>query len=128
MKNFNYKITVAFSFFMLIMCVTHTSFSQTKEELPIAEHYAGGTDSLMSDINKMLVYPPNAKRNRIQGTAIIFITMEADGSFSTVKPVKKVGSGCDAEAIRVIKEIEKNGKFSRPGYKANYQIPITFKL
>ena len=104
------------------------SFGQKEINIPYAEHYEGGKDSLLADIHNMLIYPPGAKRNRIQGTALVSIVMDDNAEYKEVKIIRRVGSGCDQEAIRIVKELRNTGKLKSPGYTATYVIPVKFKL
>ena len=65
-----------------------------------------------------------AKRNRRQGTCIIHVKLMEDGTFDHVKVVKNIGAGCGEEAARVVNTL----KFNAPGYVADYNIPVKFKL
>ena len=47
-----------------------------------------------------------------------------DGHFDHVKIVKNIGGGCGDEALRIVKTL----KFNAPGYVADYNIPVKFKL
>lgn len=98
------------------------------QHTPFSEHYKGGDDSLYVDFKKDMIYPPVAKRNRIQGQVIVSVDLEADGHFSRIQAVKSLGGGCTAEALRLVKELQNSGKIIAPGYKATYQIPVIFKL
>ena len=123
MKNFNltYLLTVlavAFTFSGSI------NASVLSDEYPISEHYEGATAKLKEDIHAALVYPPTAKRNRIQGIQNVKVTLLPDGSLKDLKCLNSLGGGCCEEAIRVIKTL----KFKAPGYQANYTIPVRFKL
>ncbi len=113
------------SFYTLLLSVliATASFIQVKV-LPIAEHYEGGQTKLYQDIAKELQYPAMAKRSRRQGTCIIHVKLLADGTFGYAKVVKNIGAGCGAEALRVVKTL----KFKAPGYIAEYNIPVRFKL
>jgi len=102
--------------------IVSTSFIQS--DVPIAEHYTGGEAQLMKDIASELQYPPTAKRNRIQGTCIVHVKLMEDGHFDHVKIVKNIGGGCGDEALRIVKTL----KFNAPGYVADYNIPVKFKL
>ncbi len=102
-----------------------TSFAQTTPKvLPVAEHYQGGQEALLADIQKMLVYPPMAKRNRIQGECVVAFTLETDGSINNQKLIKNVGGGCGDEAMRVVKNL----KFKAPGYRFDATVPVRFTL
>ena len=81
-------------------------------------------------LGKNLKYPTEAKRNKIQGRVYISFIVEADGSLSEPKVLRGIGSGCDEEAVRVMKLSPnwipgvQNGKKVR----VNYTVPIFFSL
>ena len=121
------KILSVFTLLSLFAFATPT-FAQNNKTIPYAEHYEGGKDSLLADIQSMLIYPPGAKRNRIQGTVLVYVVMDENAEYKEVKVIKKIGGGCDQEAIRIVNELRNTGKLKAPGYKAQYQIPVKFKL
>lgn len=92
--------------------------------LPAAEYYTGGQEKLMADIQRMIEYPPTAKRNRIQGECLVNFVLEADGKIANQKLVKEIGGGCGAEALRVVSQL----KFNAPGYRMDVGLPIRFSL
>ncbi|MES2733423.1 MAG: energy transducer TonB [Bacteroidota bacterium] len=96
----------------------------TSKVLPVATHYEGGQEVLLADIQKMLQYPPMAKRNRIEGECIIAFTLEKDGQVSNYKVIKNIGGGCGDEAMRVAKAL----KFNAPGYRVDLTVPVKFTL
>lgn len=102
----------------------NTAGSAKAGSLPIAEHFEGGKEALLKTIKETIVYPPSAKRNRRQGECIIHITLQEDGSIQNAKIVKEIGAGTGEEALRVVKTL----KFNAPGYIAEYNIPVNFKL
>lgn len=93
-------------------------------KLPVAEHYAGGQDSLVAHLQRSIQYPALAKRNRVMGTCIIGFTLNEDGSITSPKILKEVGGGTGQEALRVVKLLT----FKAPGYSQQYSVPVTFKL
>jgi protein TonB len=92
--------------------------------VPAAQYYEGGQTAMYTFINSQLLYPPTAKRNRIQGECIIGGTLEADGTMSNITVVKNIGGGCGEEAARLVKLL----KFNPPGFKSQTSIPVYFKL
>jgi periplasmic protein TonB len=96
----------------------------TTKPLPAADHYEGGQLAMYQFIAKELKYPPNARRNRIQGQCIIGFTLNDDGSLQNVAVVKNIGGQCGEEALRVVNML----KFKAPGYAIKTSIPINFKL
>jgi len=93
-------------------------------KVPVAEFYEGGQEAMYAFINKEMVYPPLAKRNRIAGQIIVSFVLNADGTTSSHKIVKDVSGGLGAEALRLVKLL----KFKGPGYSLNTSIPVNFKL
>lgn len=75
-------------------------------------------------INENKLYPPIAKRNRIQGECVCTMYIDADGKVTGGLVVKDVGGGCGTEALRVLKLL----KFKPVGYKVDVNIPVYFKL
>ena len=92
--------------------------------IPAAQYYQGGQTAMYEFINAQVLYPPTAKRNRIQGECIIGGVLEADGTLNNVTVVKNIGGGCGEEAARVVKLL----KFNAPGFKSQTSIPVYFKL
>jgi len=96
----------------------------TDKKLPVAEHYEGGQAAMYEFIGKELMYPPTAKRNRMQGQCIVSFTLNEDGSTANHKIIKNIGGGTGEEALRVVKLI----KFKAPGYSMVASLPVNFKL
>jgi periplasmic protein TonB len=110
---------------MLIMGLIYGAFAQTTGKvLPVATHYEGGQEVLLADIQKMLQYPPMAKRNRIEGECIVAFTLDKDGAASNYKIIKNIGGGCGEEALRVAQNL----KYNAPGYKVDLTVPVKFAL
>lgn len=92
--------------------------------------FVGGNDSLLNFINMHLVYPQNAKDAGIEGRVTISFVIEKDGSISQVKVIKRLGWGCDEEAVRLVSKFQ----YFKPGVRHNkpvrtlYTLPITFKI
>lgn len=116
-------ILLAFAIFSFILVVP--GYSQSSEKtIPVAEHYEGGQEAMLKFIQDNIIYPPTAKRNRMQGECIISFVLEADGRVTNYKVVKNVGGGTGEEALRVVKLL----KFRAPGYRMQTSIPVKFKL
>ena len=97
------------------------------EQMP---EFVGGQAELMKFLAENVHYPEAAYKVGKQGRVIATFIVEADGSVSNAKIVKKVSDELDAEALRVIGTMPKwkpgmqNGKAVR----VKYTIPITFRL
>jgi protein TonB len=113
------KKLIAFFFLALI------SVAQVPNKaIPAAEYYEGGQEAMYAFINSHVVYPVQAKRQRVQGECIISLIIHEDGKTDTYVVVKNIGGGCGEEALRVVKLL----KFKAPGYKLKTSIPVHFKL
>lgn len=98
-----------------------------KQQLP---EFKGGIAEFYKFLSKNLVYPPDARRNRIQGRVTISYEVNEDGSLSELKVLRSVSPDIDDEALRVMKLSPKwqpgvqNGK----PVKVKYSVPIVFSL
>lgn len=79
---------------------------------------------------KNIRYPPEAKKNEVQGRVIVKFIVNEDGSITDEKVVRGIGAGCDEEAVRVIRNMPKwkPGKQNGKPVKVYYTLPITFRL
>lgn len=97
------------------------------EEMP---EYPGGIGMMSDFLSKNIVYPQMAREKGIQGTVFIGFIVEKDGSVSNVKVMRGIGSGCDEEAVRVVKLMPKwrPGKQRGKAVRVSYTLPLNFKL
>ena len=97
------------------------------EEMP---QFPGGQAALLEFLSKNIRYPEEARKNSIQGRAIVTFVVEKDGSISNARVVKSVDSQLDAEALRVINSMPKwnPGKQNGEPMRVKYTVPVTFKL
>ena len=83
----------------------------------------------MEALQKKIRYPLQAKSLGVQGVVYVQSIINEKGKIIEPKVVKKLGAGCDEEAIRVLKK----SKF-KPGYdkgkpvKVRFTLPIFFRL
>jgi protein TonB len=75
-------------------------------------------------------YPDNARSAGIQGRVIIKFIVNEDGAVSGLELVHGIGSGCDEEALRVVKSMPKwkPGRNNGSPVKVYYTQAIQFKL
>jgi protein TonB len=75
-------------------------------------------------------YPADAQNAKTQGKVFLAFIIKKDGSIAGIKILKGIGSGCDQEAIRVVKAMPKwkpakqNGKI----VNSSFTLPISFLL
>ncbi|MBT8399820.1 MAG: M56 family metallopeptidase [Rhodothermia bacterium] len=85
----------------------------------------GGLESIIQEIK----YPEVAREAGVEGRVVVSFTVDESGSVTSPEIVQSVGSGLDAEAIRVTRTARfrpamKDGK----PVKARLALPINFKL
>jgi TonB family protein len=76
---------------------TVAKFKDRKDPIP-----EGGMDALKLFIKKNLKYPQQAIDNNVKGTVVLDVTILPDGTIKNIIVTKSVGSGCDAEAMRLV--------------------------
>jgi protein TonB len=97
------------------------------EEMP---SYPGGDEARIKFISDNVVYPVIARESNTQGTVYVTFVVEPDGSITEVKVLRGIGSGCDEEALRVVKMMPKwnAGKQSGKSVRVQFNLPIKFTL
>ncbi len=101
--------------------------------IPIAEvmpSFPGGEKAMAAYLSERLQYPQLARENRIQGTVYLQMVIEADGSITHVKLARGIGYGCDAEAMRIVRNMPRWNPGLQDGEPVPviYTIPIAFKI
>lgn len=97
------------------------------EEMPAPP---GGSRALYEYFEKKLCYPIVAIERGIEGRVYVNFVIEKDGSITNVKVSQGIGSGCDEEAVRLVKSMPKWNPGKRHGQpvRVRYSIPVIFKL
>lgn len=97
------------------------------EKMP---QYLGGEDARIQFLKDNINYPQHEALKGIEGTVYISFVIDFDGSVTSVKILKGVSDGINAESIRVVKLFPKwmpgtqNGKPVR----VLFNMPIDFKI
>ena len=65
--------------------------------------FPGGKDAYQKFIKDNIVYPEQALSSKIEGSVYMVYTVNNSGEIVDVEVSKGIGSGCDEEAIRVIR-------------------------
>jgi len=106
----------------------------TTEILTFAEQmpeFTGGTEEMYKFLGKNIMYPAQARENSIEGKVVLTFVVGADGKISQIEQVgKKLGWGCDEEAIRVVKNMPAwtPGKQNGKAVTVKFTLPIRFQL
>jgi TonB family protein len=92
--------------------------------------FPGGIEEFYRYLQANVKYPPDAKKNRLEGKVFISFVVERDGSLTNSAILRGVSPDIDAEALRVVN----NSPKWKPGIqngrpvRVQYSIPLNFKL
>ena len=90
----------------------------------------GGTAAFFDWVAKNQQYPALARKRKIQGKVMVEFMVQPDGSLSDARVLKKMGSGLDEEALRLIKTAPKWEPATYKGrpLKQKMVLPVLFQL
>jgi len=116
---------------------TQVHADDTTKEVPaslagveVLPQFRGGQQEWAKFLSNNLIYPKEARENKVEGRVIVQFVVEKDGSITNISVLKGIGYGCDEAAMNAIKNSPKwapgtqNGKEVRVQYVA----PIVFAL
>ena len=100
---------------------------QIVEEMP---QFPGGEVKLMEFFKNNIKYPLEARTSETQGRVFVGFVVSEDGCIENVRVLRGIGSGCEEEAVRVVKMMPKwkPGLHHGVPVKVSYTIPVNFKL
>lgn len=115
--------------FALVITLLLSVSAQAQNTSTISEFYPGGEPAMLEFIQSNLNYPALAKRNRIQGTVIVDVKLDADGNITYNKATimtngDKPRGGLGEEAQRIVSLL----KFDAPGFGVKGNVNVKFKL
>ncbi|MBX2944792.1 MAG: TonB family protein [Cyclobacteriaceae bacterium] len=86
--------------------VTGYGFSRSEPYAPTVNmaHPENGMRNFRQYLEKNIRYPEEAKANKTQGRVTLEFFIETDGKLTDFTVIKGIGSGCDEELIRLVKE------------------------
>ena len=92
--------------------------------------FPGGMDKYYEYVQTNLRYPSEARANKVQGKVFLSFIVETDGDISNIRVDRRLGSGTDEEAVRVIAESPKWTPGIKDGkeVRVKFNIPISFTL
>jgi len=96
----------------------------------VLPEYPGGVEALINYVAQNIKYPELAKKAGIQGKVMVEFVVRKDGKVDDIKVLKGIGTGCDEEAVRVVKGLStfKPGKNEGKTVNVKMVLPIAFKL
>lgn len=86
--------------------------------------YPGGQNALFEYLGGNITYPETAKENETEGVVYVSFVIEKNGAVTNINVLRGIGSGCDAEAIRVISTMPN----WEPGVHKGKPVPVLFNL
>lgn len=91
--------------------------------------YPGGKDAYLKFISDNTIYPEKALSNKVEGSVYMVYTVNNIGEIADIEVTKGIGSGCDEEAVRVIRLMQYEPARNR-GVKMKVEMKtrINFKL
>jgi TonB family protein len=107
-----------------------SDFKGRKKKIIEKPHFPGGKKAMKDFIIKNLTYPPEAIKNKIEGSVHCRYKLNHLGKVVDVDVLSGIGYGCDQEAIRLIKSMTFEPPKIPHKVKAFFQktIRIHFKL
>ena len=113
--------------------MTSTAVAEDDKPFLLVEknpEFQGGYQAMLKFLQDNMVYPEAAKKAGVQGTVFVKFVISKAGKISNVELLRGIGSGCDEEALRVVKAMpdwtpgENNGQ----PVPVVFQIPVKFQL
>lgn len=95
----------------------------------IAPQPVDGFSAFYSILKDNMKYPRQAQSRNVEGRVFVQFVVAKDGSLTNMHVLKGIGSGCDEEAMRVLKLTKWNpGKQRGVPVKVRMTQPIIFKM
>ena len=80
-------------------------------------------------VTQSVVYPEEAKKEKVEGRVVVNFIVEKDGSVSNTKVIRSADERLDAEALRAVSEIAfEPGQHEGKPVRVQMVLPISFKL
>lgn len=92
--------------------------------------FPGGEEKLYEYLGQNIKYPQMAKEAGVKGKVYVQFVVEKDGSITDVTVARGIGSGCDKEAVRVVKKMPRWSPGEQRGKKVRvkYTLPVVYQL
>lgn len=90
----------------------------------IMPSFPGGEAALYRFLSQQVRYPEQALRDGVEGEVYVRFVVETSGAISDVGILRGIGSGCDEEAIRVVRMMP----LWIPGESAGRKVPVISSL
>jgi TonB family protein len=92
--------------------------------------FPGGMAQFYNYLKNAVKYPVAAQNANVQGKVFLSFVVEPDGKLSNIIVDRKLGSGTDEEALRVMKASPAwiPGKINGQAVRVKYNLPLSFTL
>lgn len=109
---------------------TTTSDEEIYQVVENDPEFENGMEGLYQYLATNIVYPPDAREEKVSGKVLVSFVIEKDGSVSNVKVLRSPDERLSREAERVIKAMPKwkPGRQGGKKVRVQYALPIQFKL
>jgi TonB family protein len=96
----------------------------------VVPQFQGGANQLAKFFQTNLRYPASAREKKIQGNVYISFFVEKDGTLRNIEVRQGLGSGCDEEAVRVVRSFPPwtPGMLKGDPVSTFYILPVPFQL
>ena len=90
----------------------------------------GGSDTIISAIQKASRYPATALRNQVEGRILVSFIVNPLGEITVIRVVRGLGSGLDEATISAVKTLPRfiPGKQDGRAVYVNYTLPIIWRI
>lgn len=98
-------------------------------KVDVMAEFPGGAAKLMEFLMKNMKFPQEALKEKVDGRVMVQFVVETDGSLTQAKVVKSLHPACDAEALRVIKQMPRwtPAKVKGKMVRSRFTIPVLFR-
>jgi len=84
--------------------------------------------NLLKYVYENLKYPEAAKKDKIKGIVIVSFVINKEGKIKNVTCVRDIGSGCGAEAVRIVESMNENNIVWTPGKQRGQAVSVKYNL
>lgn len=109
-----------------VVTANDSTYSEV-EQMPV---FPGGEQAMFSFLQKNIHYPEEARKKKVAGRVFVNFVVNKNGGVQDVKLLRGIGSGCDEEAMRVVKMMPDWKPGLNKGEPVNVvmNLPISFSL
>lgn len=109
---------------------TATSDEEIYQVVENDPEFENGMEGLYQYLATNIVYPSDAREEKVSGKVLVSFVIEKDGSVSNVKVLRSPDERLSREAERVVKAMPKwkPGRQGGKKVRVQYALPIQFKL